>query len=223
MANCSDISVALHDMAMLIAEGDPKANLDRVFKKINKEVPRIDRATLADAISQVVAAKNEGVRKRAERSATRIKREARTETGLRDTVSELLESIRMGDFSEAAPRTVALVNKTIQSLRKQRDLLKSKYRVDQKISELEEHVRANTSPKKKAKPAVKHGMKQRVKKRDELQRQVRLNERLRDITEELESGKDMRRPARSEAVSKKIAKLMDELKDSQWELSLIHI
>ena len=220
MANCSDISVALHDMAMLIAEGDPKANLDRVFKKINKEVPRIDRATLADAISQVVAAKNEGVRKRAERSATRIKREARTETGLRDTVSELLESIRMGDFSEAAPRTVALVNKTIQSLRKQRDLLKSKYRVDQKISELEEHVRANTSPKKKAKPAVKHGMKQRVKKRDELQRQVRLNERLRDITEELESGKDMRRPARSEAVSKKIAKLMDELKDKQWERQL---
>lgn len=166
MAKCSELSQLLLDMTTAIAESPTVHNVDNVVAEMKKTVPDINREMLVDAIVEATMGKKRNLDELKQKLAE-IKREAKSDKNMRNTITALEEFIETGTFPDTvkepstAPQAIKMLRIVVKKLRAElskteaakehrRGRLEPKTinNLEQEIAILEKHIEEGTLPAK---------------------------------------------------------------------------
>jgi len=166
MADCSELSQLLLDMTTAIAEMPTVHNIDNVVDVMQRTIPTIRRPALVDAIVEATTGKKKKIDE-LKQKLVEIKREAKSDKGMRDTVVELERYIETGTFPDTvkepstAPEAIRKLRVIVKKLRAKlskteaakihrRTQIEPKTinNLRQEISTLEKHINEGTLPEK---------------------------------------------------------------------------
>jgi hypothetical protein len=238
MADCSELSLILHDMAMVVADNNPRASFETAFREVNVAlneagVGEVSRGDLAMAIHDVVEFNKRDTIARVVKSVERITRQADMRARAKLTreewsnFKEIQHLYRTGQLYDHTPKTSKVITVAIQNLRKA--AARSKRITLAKIKEAElQQVRdenyvgvmqelAGTEPK--SPKEVEHGLKALTKRIEGYKREISFQERIAEMAIELESPELSYKPARQAKLKGNIKALNKEYKGMQREKS----
>lgn len=123
MADCSELSQNLTQIAMALATQEDVKNLDDVVLAMQKHFPEIKRQDIVDAIVESTAKENKKVDD-TKQKLNEILREAKTDKSLQTKIKELDEFLETGELAPArkkrkpAPLPIETLRNTRDNLRK---------------------------------------------------------------------------------------------------------
>ena len=166
MADCSELSQLLLDMTTAIAAKPTVHNIDNVVTEMRKTIPAMNREMLVDAIVEATTGKKKKVDELKQKLAE-IKREAKSDKGMHDTITSLEKYLETGTFPETvkepstAPQAIKMLRVIVKKLRTKLSKTKAakKHRqtqlepktinnLQQEIAVLEKHIAEGTVPEK---------------------------------------------------------------------------
>ncbi len=212
MADCSELSQALLDMTTAIAEMPDVHNIDNVVDVMQRTIPTMRRQVLVDGIVEATTGKKKKIDELKQKLAE-IKREAKSDKGMQDTIVALEEYIEKGTFPDSvkepstAPQAIKKLRVVVKKLRAKlskttaakihrRTQLEPKTinNLEQEIAALEKHINEGTLPGKVGKETVEPTEAVRVlrEKREQLKKELAKTEpfivrKLREQIEVLEN------------------------------------
>uniref|UniRef100_A0A6M3XFX5 Putative tail tape measure protein n=1 Tax=viral metagenome TaxID=1070528 RepID=A0A6M3XFX5_9ZZZZ len=121
MADCSELSKLITDMAMNIASRDDIKNLDDVIAEMQGRFPDVHRDAFVEAIVEATTREAREVDTLAKK-LSEIKRQAKTESTTKEKITKLENYLETGNIEVSQKRTKETTF-TIEQLRKTRDNL----------------------------------------------------------------------------------------------------
>lgn len=156
--DCSELAVALSDIARNISARSDVATFEDVVARMNELLPDVTRSDIVDGIVAVDRAQRADQTKAAQTLWTKIKRGARTEVGLQDDIGEIDRRLKEGLNRPERKKAQVARTKAEQELRKMRDSLKREEalrgQIDKMIATLQSgNFGPPASPKRRTKEA----------------------------------------------------------------------
>lgn len=182
MVKCSELSLAITDVAMIIAARKNVKDIDDVMEQMAGFFPDVPREAIIDAIVEATTQEAKTVDDLAKKLAE-IKREAKTDKALREKIADLEDFIETGELPAKLVRARKDV-KSIDLLREIRDSLKKdlaksepaqKKKIKEQIKVLEERLESgDILPKIREKIVPDSKELQRLEfERDKLKQEIR--------------------------------------------------
>lgn len=183
MADCSELSKLITEMAMTIAQGPNIQNLDDVIAEMQTHFPDLPRQGIIEAIVEATTRQARQADDLSKKLSV-IKRQAKMEKGLKDKIAELEQFLSTGTLPERIVRAGMEATYTMDQLKAIRDGLKKQLaqsdpaqrtKVEKQIADLEEKIKSgDIMPKIKAeKPAPSKELEKALYKRDLLKDEIR--------------------------------------------------
>ena len=182
MAKCSELSLAITDVAMNIAAREGVKDIDGVMEQMAGFFPDVPRAAIIDAIVEATTQEAKVVEELSKK-LSEIKREAKTDKALREKIADLEDFIETGELPAKLVKARKGV-KSIDLLREIRDDLKKeltksepaqKKKLTEQIKVLEERLESgDILPKTREKIVPESKELQKLEfERDKLKQEIR--------------------------------------------------
>lgn len=229
---CSEFARTLTELAMNVGSRPDVQNLNDVLAIIQKDLPNVDRAILADSITAATSGYVQA-QDALKTKLNEMKREARGDAALRRAIVKLEGHVNAGTRPAPTPKKAA--PKDIQALRDRLGGLREQLRendparrkaAQDRIAELEKHLADGTVPAPKPRKATPADLQDLRNQANDLRRQVMkadpkareaLRERIREINKHLTDGTYPAPQSKAPAPAD-IQALRDELATARAEL-----
>src|SRR5690606_30168196 len=123
MADCSELAKTITELALAIGTQPGKGNIDAIVAEMQTRLPEITREMVVDSIVEATAGQARTTDE-AKKQAAAIKREARQDRELRQTIQKIEQHLEGGTLPEAQQRKPSPASDEVKRLRSLRDELR---------------------------------------------------------------------------------------------------